>query len=136
MTTPTCRLLYSANVAHLLAELGIVACSLTYLFNLRNHYNAGQENINSPKLSNSIALTFVSLGTTLLAFAINLFGISKAVMAVRNAVHRVTEAARRVSTSGVKDKGQEGRYSARVVPERVELMMVSDELCKRSVTGS
>jgi hypothetical protein len=127
-----------ASTGALITQLGVVACTLTYLFSLRHPDNASHDNINGSKQTSSMALTFVSLSCTVLNFTINLVGVSNVLTAARNAVRRVSEATRRFSENGARCTGarQERPYSARVVPERVELVMGGDELLKHGVTDA
>ena len=73
-----------------MCELGIVACTLVHLYNLRHPGNAAREDFSSTTQNSNLGLTFTSLTTTLLTFTLNLVGTSKALAAARGAVARVS----------------------------------------------
>ena len=74
----------------LVCELGIVACTLVKLYNLRHPGNAAGEDFSPTQQHSDLGLAFFSLATTLFTFTLNLVGTSKALVAVRSAVARVS----------------------------------------------
>lgn len=68
-----------------------MACTLVHLFDLQHPGNAAREGFILSQQRSSIALTFVTLATTLLNFTLNLVGISKALAAAAQTVARIVE---------------------------------------------
>lgn len=76
----------------LCCELGVIVCSLLSIFSLQ-HPGSAASNHHQAHNRSRLALTFIFLATTVLAFAVTLFGVSKTLAAVRNAAKRISVAA-------------------------------------------
>ena len=86
----SCRAHLIGQGMALVCELGIVACTLVKLYNLRHPGNAAGEDFSPTQQHSDLGLAFFSLATTLFTFTLNLVGTSKALVAVRSAVARVS----------------------------------------------
>ena len=84
------RTLFAWQSTALVCELGIVACTLVHVYNLRHPGNAAREDFSSNQQLNNLGLTFASLATTLFTFTLNLVGTTKALAAARRAVSTVS----------------------------------------------
>ena len=74
----------------LVCELGIVACTLVHVYNLRHPGNAAREDFSPTQQHNNLGLTSTSLATTLFTFTLNLVGTSTALAAARSALATVS----------------------------------------------
>ena len=86
----SCRTFFSLQCTALGCELGIVACTLVHLYNLRHPGNAAREDFNATQWNRNLGVTFASLATTLFTFTFSLVDTSKALAAARRAVATVT----------------------------------------------
>ena len=86
----SCRAHLIGQGMALVCELGIVACTLVHLYNLRHPGNAAREDLTPTQEHSNLGLTFASLATTLFTFTLNLIGASKTLALARNALARVS----------------------------------------------